>query len=125
MYELTVTSSMAAAHHLRGYKGKCENVHGHNYRIEATVAATKLDATGLAIDFRELKGHVEAVVDRFDHTDLNEMAEFRTINPSCESLARVLYGELARAVHGTGVRVLRVRVWETDTASVTYHEEST
>jgi len=125
MYELTVTASLAAAHHLRGYQGKCENVHGHNYRVEATVAATSLNKTGLAMDFQDLKRHLKAVVERFDHTDLNEAAEFQELNPSCEVLSRVLYQDLARAVQGTGVRVLRMRVWETDTACVTYHEEST
>ena len=125
MYELTVTASLAAAHHLRGYQGKCEKVHGHNYRVEATVAASSLDKTGLAMDFHDLKRHLKAVVERFDHTDLNEAAEFQAINPSCEILSRVLYQDLARALQGTEVRVLRVRVWETDTSCVTYHEEST
>jgi len=119
-YEITVTTSVAASHRLRGYRGKCEQLHGHNYRVEATVATAKLDAIGLAVDFKVLKERLHRVVDRFDHTDLNACAEFCEVNPSSENMARVICEGLQAATDDLGVRVARVRVYETEGNCATY-----
>ncbi len=122
MFEATVTVNIAAAHHLRGYRGKCENVHGHNYKVEATVGTEELDQTGLSLDFGLLREKLGEVADRFDHADLNQLPEFAKLNPSSENLARVIYRGLVEALAGSRVELLAVRVWETEGACVTYHE---
>jgi 6-pyruvoyltetrahydropterin/6-carboxytetrahydropterin synthase len=122
MYEVTATMVISASHHLRGYQGKCENVHGHNYKIEATVAAADLDGTGLAVDFKVLKEHMDKVAGKFDHTDLNRHEEFLTLNPSSENLARVIYSGLKKSLAELPVEVVRVSVWESEGSYVTYRE---
>ncbi len=122
MYEVTVDTVISASHHLRGYQGKCERVHGHNWKIEATAAAADLDPTGLAMDFGLLRRQLTAAVADLDHADLNEADDFRECNPSSENLARVVFRRLQRALAGERARVVRVRVWETEGAVATYHE---
>jgi 6-pyruvoyltetrahydropterin/6-carboxytetrahydropterin synthase len=122
MYEVTATMVISASHHLRGYQGKCENVHGHNYKIEATVAAADLDGTGLAVDFKVLKEHMDKVAGKFDHTDLNRHEEFLKLNPSSENLARVIYSGLKKSLAELPVEVVRVSVWESEGSYVTYRE---
>jgi len=120
MYEVTVSETISASHHLRGYRGKCENVHGHNYRVEATARADGLDTTGLSLDFGVLRGHLREVAARFDHRDLNACDEFAGCNPSSENLARAFYELLAARLAGLPVRLHEVRVWETEGSSVAY-----
>lgn len=120
VYEVTVTTNVSASHHLRGYKGKCENVHGHNYKVQATVEGDDLDGTGLALDFGILKGHLKLVADRFDHQDLNSCEEFHQLNPSSENLARVIFDQLTAQLGDLPVRLTSVRVWETEGNSVAY-----
>ena len=122
MYEVTATMVISASHHLRGYEGKCENVHGHNYKIEATVATEDLNQTGLAVDFKVLKEHLQKVAGKFDHTDLNQHEEFKQENPSSENLARVVFEGLKRSMQDLKVSVLHVKVWESEGAYVTYRE---
>lgn len=122
MYEVTATLVISAAHHLRGYRGKCENVHGHNYKIEATVSAGELDGTGLALDFKVLKEHLQKVAGKFDHSDLNRHEEFGQVNPSSENLARVVFTGLKESMRELAVQVVRVSVWESEGSYVTYRE---
>ena len=122
MYEVTATMVISASHHLRGYEGKCENVHGHNYKIEASVAAEELDGIGLAVDFKVLKEHLRKVAGKFDHTDLNQHEEFKQVNPSSENLARVVYTGLQASMQEMPVRLLRVSIWESEGSYVTYRE---
>jgi 6-pyruvoyltetrahydropterin/6-carboxytetrahydropterin synthase len=122
MYEVTATLTISASHHLRGYQGKCENVHGHNYKIEATVAAEKLDGTGLAVDFKVLKEHMHKVAGKFDHSDLNQHEEFSKLNPSSENLAQVIYSGLKKSLADLPVKLVRVGVWESEGSYVTYRE---
>ncbi len=103
--------------------GKCENVHGHNYRVRVTIAGEQLDSIGLLVDFADLKRIVRDIVERLDHQFLNEIAPFDALNPSAENMARYFSEELSQAVAAarwTGVRVARVKLWETDTAWATY-----
>jgi 6-pyruvoyltetrahydropterin/6-carboxytetrahydropterin synthase len=121
MYEVTIEETFAAGHALRNYRGKCENVHGHNYRCEVALQGEELDQIGLLVDFVELKKALHSVLDRMDHQWLNDIPPFDRINPSAENMARYIYDELGGELKNrAGVRVAWVRLWETDTASVKY-----
>ena len=120
MFEVSVEKSFAAGHALRGYKGKCENVHGHNYKIRVTLHGEQLDSIGLLVDFVDVKRHLQTIIDRLDHQFMNDIPPFTELNPSAENLARYFYEELQRDV--APVRVGAVTVWETDTTAATYHE---
>ena len=125
MFEVTVERSFAAGHDLRNYKGKCENPHGHNYRIRVTLAGERLDHAGLLVDFKDLREVMRHVIDRLDHQMINELEPFTTVNPSAENLAQYFYEEtntnLIKATQGR-VKVKDVTIWETDTTTATYFE---
>jgi 6-pyruvoyltetrahydropterin/6-carboxytetrahydropterin synthase len=121
MFEVTIEETFAAGHALRNYRGKCENVHGHNYRAEVTLRGAELNAIGLLVDFVELKRVVHAVLDRMDHQWLNDFPPFDALNPSAENMAKYIYDEVSAGLTAKeGVRVTCVRLWETDTASAAY-----
>jgi len=121
MFEITIEETFAAGHALRNYRGKCENVHGHNYRCQVTVAGEKLDEIGLLVDFVELKRVVHAVLDRMDHQWLNDFPPFDVLNPSAENMAKFIFDEVNGGLPTKdGVRLASVRLWETDTASAIY-----
>jgi len=125
MFEVTVEDTFAAGHYLRNYKGKCENPHGHNYKIRVTLAAEELDKAGLLLDFKDLREVMKQVIERLDHQMINEIEPFTVINPSAENLAKYFYHEsdvgLQRATNQR-VRVKSVTVFETDTTTATYWE---
>jgi 6-pyruvoyltetrahydropterin/6-carboxytetrahydropterin synthase len=120
MFEVTIEETFAAGHALRNYKGKCENVHGHNYRCQVTMEGEQLDEIGLLVDFVELKRVVHSVIDRMDHQWLNEFPPFDKLNPSAENMAKYIYDEVKAGLAAKNARVSAVRLWETDTASATY-----
>src|SRR5574340_831728 len=124
-FEVSVEESFAAGHALRGYRGKCENPHGHNYKVRITVAGEELDGIGLLFDFKDLKAAMGQVVERFDHQYLNDLEAFQRLNPSAENMAKYFYDEvgglLERQTNGR-VRIKEVRIWETDTTTATYFE---
>lgn len=124
MFEVCVEATFAAAHQLRNYKGKCENLHGHNYKVKVTVGGEKLNATGLIADFGEVKHVLREIVGRLDHRFLNEIEPFIELNPSAENIALYFYQELDKGLkEGSSevpIRVSEVIVWETDTSSATY-----
>ena len=121
MFEVSVEQTFAAGHALRNYRGKCENVHGHNYRVLVTLEGQELDSIGLLVDFVEVKKLINQVVDRLDHQFINDLTPFDEINPSAENMAKYFYDEIARGLAGeAAVRVSQVKIWETDTASATY-----
>lgn len=123
MYEVTVEDTFAAGHALRGYKGKCENVHGHNYRVQVTVEGAELDSTGLLVDFVELKRVMRDVIARLDHQFVNDLEPFTVINPSAENMAKYFYDHIAGSLRPeTPLRISQVKLWETDTSSATYRE---
>jgi len=119
MFEVSVTQTFAAAHQLRNYKGKCENLHGHNYRVEVTVEGEELNATGLVTDFADVKRLMKQVIDRLDHTYLNEVPPFDVWNPSAENIALYFCQQVQPGLEET-VRVSRVKVWETETSVAVY-----
>ena len=122
MYEVTVEDSFAAGHYLRDYKGKCENPHGHNYKVRVTLTGPTLDKAGLLLDFKDLKEVMKHVIDRLDHQMLNEVEPFIVLNPSAENLAKYFYDEVTRLLPGLppGARVTDVILWETDTSRAQY-----
>ncbi|MGA7884855.1 MAG: 6-carboxytetrahydropterin synthase QueD [Acidobacteriaceae bacterium] len=125
MYEVTVERGFSSGHYLRNYKGKCENPHGHNYKVRITLCGDKLDAAGLLLDFRDLKQVMTPVIDRLDHQMLNDIEPFTEINPSAENLAKYFYDETSRqlsAMTGGRVRVKDCTLYETDTTTATYYE---
>ena len=122
MFEVTVEQTFAAGHALRNYKGKCENVHGHNFRVQVTIEGERLDETGLLVDFIDVKNQMRAVIERLDHQFLNEIAPFDVKNPSAENIAEYFYQEMMMGLAGTPVpvQIQEVKVWETDIQSATY-----
>ena len=119
MYELLIESEFSAAHRLREYHGACENLHGHNWRVEMSVGGDNLDKLGMLIDFRELKRILSEAVDHFDHVYLNELPEFEKQNPTTENMARILFEECSRKLP-QGVRVRSVTVWESPRCGARY-----
>ncbi len=122
MYELMIEDSFAAAHQLCGYEGSCENLHGHNWRVQLAVRTKKLNKIGLGIDFKLLKQALETYLKTLDHTNLNQLPAFAQENPSSENIARWLYRQLSRDAGLQGVELVRVTVWESENACASYYE---
>ena len=120
MYELKVVTKFAAAHQLTMVAAKCENMHGHNWKIEVCVTGEKLDDGGVVLDFGEIKKHVAEIMSMLDHKYLNELEFFRQSQPSSENIACLVAGELQQRIDNQSVRVSRVTAWESDDASATY-----
>ena len=99
MFEVSVEDSFAAGHALRGYRGKCENPHGHNYKVRVTLAGAELDKAGLLLDFKDLKDVMKHVIDRLDHQMINDMEPFTSLNPSAENMAKYFYEETNSRLH--------------------------
>ncbi len=122
MYRLTVKTGFAAAHNLINYQGDCENLHGHNWKVEVTVTATELDQAGLAIDFKVLKRETNALLDELDHKYVNQHPYFKDISPSSENISRYLFHELSKRLNNENIKVDRIGVWESDNACAEYYE---
>jgi 6-pyruvoyltetrahydropterin/6-carboxytetrahydropterin synthase len=121
MFEVSVEQTFAAGHALRNYRGKCENVHGHNYRVEITIQGEQLDETGLLVDFLEVKRVMGGAIEYLDHRFINDLPPFDQINPSAENIAKYFYDRVSTGLKtGVDVRIAEVRVWETDTSSAVY-----
>ena len=120
MFELKILSHFAAAHQLTMVAKKCENLHGHNWKVEVCVTGQRLNDAGVLVDFGILKQHVKAVMDRLDHRFLNELPYFETKAPSSENLAVYIAESLQELIDEPGVTVSRVTTWESDDACATY-----
>jgi 6-pyruvoyltetrahydropterin/6-carboxytetrahydropterin synthase len=120
MYELRVVTKFSAAHQLTMVGSKCENMHGHNWKIEVYVTGEKLDEGGVVMDFGEIKKHVAEIMSLLDHKYLNELDYFKQSQPSSENIAYFVAGELQQRVENLAVNVSRVTAWESDDACATY-----
>jgi 6-pyruvoyltetrahydropterin/6-carboxytetrahydropterin synthase len=120
MFEISVEKDFDAAHYLRGYQGKCESLHGHRFKVVATVVTDKLDDIGMGYDFSELKLKLGEVLARFDHTCLNDLAAFKHVNPSSENIATTVYRELKQKLKGAPVNISAIEVWESPQSRVIY-----
>lgn len=123
MYQISVKQHFDAAHYLRGYKGKCENLHGHRYQVAAKVTAASTGEDGLAYDFSELKKQLSAIINRFDHTCLNDVPPFDKTNPSAENIAANIFKELKPKLANAPVSLKNVTIWESPDSSVKYSED--
>lgn len=123
MFELTVEVSFSAAHQLRGYKGKCENVHGHNWKVQINVLAERLNEIDIALDFHDLKKIANEIISPLDHSFLNDVFPFTEKNPSSENIAKWVYDSVKKKVNNDNINVAAVTVWESDTTSVSYYED--
>ncbi len=123
MYELKIITQFAAAHRLENFYGKCETLHGHNWKVEVFLGGEQLDEAGLLMDFGMIKARTNALLEEIDHKYLNELEAFRQQNPSSENLARYLFERLSAALNCDGVRVSRVNIWESDTSCASYYRD--
>ncbi|VAW36607.1 6-carboxy-5,6,7,8-tetrahydropterin synthase @ Folate biosynthesis protein PTPS-III, catalyzes a reaction that bypasses dihydroneopterin aldolase (FolB) [hydrothermal vent metagenome] len=122
MYELIIKTDFSAAHNLRGYEGKCERLHGHNWHIEVCVEAETLNELEMAIDFKVLKAETGKIMEKFDHRYLNEVEPFDKINTTAENIARIIFKGLAAVIDDGNLRVSKVRAWESQKAAAAYYE---
>jgi len=123
MFQVSVEETFSAGHALRGYRGKCENVHGHNYRVQITLEGPELDQIGLLVDFTHVKRVIRELIQRLDHQFINDLEPFRTVNPSAENIAKYFFEEVSKELQEMppGAMVKDVVIWETDTASARYY----
>jgi 6-pyruvoyltetrahydropterin/6-carboxytetrahydropterin synthase len=119
MYRISVEADFSSAHSLREYEGKCSSLHGHNWRVRLTVRTDQLDSRGIGVDFGKLKKMLAALVARFDHVDLNQVAPFDKLNPTAENISRTIF-ELAEKELPPGVGVEIVELWESEKNRVGY-----
>jgi len=121
MFELTVSSHFSGAHRLRSLHGKCEELHGHNWKVEASVTSSKLNPEGIVIDFTLLKQKLERILKTLDHTYLNDLPYFSRREPSSENIAKYIFDQLKKELRGYSATLKRVTTWESETASATYY----
>jgi 6-pyruvoyltetrahydropterin/6-carboxytetrahydropterin synthase len=122
MYELMVEASFSSAHQLRGYKGECEKLHGHSWKVQVNVVAERLNEMDMAIDFHEMKEIVDEVISPLDHSFLNEIFPFTEKNPSSENIAKWIYDSLKKRLDDGNIQLSSVTVWESENTSATYFE---
>jgi 6-pyruvoyltetrahydropterin/6-carboxytetrahydropterin synthase len=120
MFHLSIITSFAAAHNLLHYQGDCENLHGHNWKVEVTVSTEGLDKSGLGIDFKILKKHTREVMNYLDHKYLNDLDAFKNISPSSEQIARFIFEQMEKSLQEYKVIVQKITVWESDNAYAAY-----
>ncbi|MFZ6016699.1 MAG: 6-carboxytetrahydropterin synthase QueD [Nitrospirota bacterium] len=123
MFELMAETFFSAAHQIRGYKGECERLHGHNWKVQVHVIAERLNEIDIAIDFHELKKLTDEVIAPLDHSFLNDIFPFTEKNPSSENIAKWIYDSLRKKLNYDNIHLSAVTVWECETASATYYEE--
>lgn len=122
MFELSITSDISSAHFLRNYEGPCKHLHGHTWKIEVTIQSDKLNNIGLVVDFKDMKQKLKEVLMPLDHVCLNDLPYFKEVNPSTENIAVYIYREFKKTCGSFSLKC--VRVWESETSSVTYSEPS-
>ncbi len=122
MFYLRVRDHFAAAHYLRGYKGKCESLHGHNWEVELEAGFDKLDDSGLAMDYKDLKKILQELIESFDHKELNRLQEFFSKNPTTENIAVIIYQKAKQRLEPFGCKRLAVTIWESNDSCCRYEE---
>jgi len=120
MYTISVRTSFSAAHHLRGYEGACERAHGHNWLVEVFVEGEELNETGMVLDFRKLRASLSSVIEKLDHSDLNDLEIFKTVNPTSENIAKYIFDSMTKEINDPKLYVSKVTVGETDSTTASY-----
>ena len=122
MYELKVITDFAAAHKLRNFRGECEKLHGHNWRIEVVLSGDRLNEAGLLIDFKDVKTAANNILGDLDHSYLNDLPQFKNENPSSENIAAYLFQRLSTELNNSHLKITKVTAWESDSACASYGE---
>ena len=122
MYFLKIVDYFAAAHNLINYKGKCEELHGHNWKVEVIVKGNKLDNAGMLIDFKILKKYLKEVLDNLDHKYINELSEFKDLSPSSEHIAKFIFEKMKEKLNDSDAEIFEVRCWESINSCAIYRE---
>jgi len=120
VFEAIVSMDFSAAHNLRGYRGKCEALHGHNWRVEAAVSAKRLDKIGMVEDFGVIRKELRFVLNELDHRYLNDVGPFAKVNPTSENIAEWVFEEMGKRISSVRCKVAWVKVWETATSCAVY-----
>ncbi len=123
MYQISVKSNFSSAHNLKKYKGKCENLHGHNWNVELFLEALELNEEGMIMDFVEVKKILNEIIDKLDHKYINEIPPFDVLNPTSENIAKYIFSEIKPKINPSTVIVKRVDIWETDSSRASYYEK--
>ena len=124
MYELKIITEFSAAHNLRNFRGKCEALHGHNWKVEVVLSGKNLDESGVVLDFAEVKAATSEIMSEIDHRYLNDLPFFMENNPSSENIARYIFHRLQEKIDNDRVRIRRVTAWESQDACASYLGES-
>lgn len=124
MYELKIITEFSAAHNLRNFRGKCEALHGHNWKVEVVLSGKNLDDSGVVLDFAEVKAATGEIMSEIDHRYLNDLPFFMENNPSSENIARYIFHRLQEKIDNDRVRIRRVTAWESQDACASYLGES-
>lgn len=122
MFELMIETDFSAAHQIRGYRGECEKLHGHNWKVQVHVVAERLNEIDIVIDFHEIKRLAEEVVAPLDHSFLNDIFPFTEKNPSSENIAKWIYDSLRKKINNGNIHLSAVTVWESENTSAAYFE---
>ena len=122
MYKITVMDTFSSAHRLKNYRGKCENLHGHNWKVEVTLSGRALDKSGILFDFTVLKKILKNIIFRLDHANLNEISYFKKFNPTSENIAKYIFDKLQLQVTRFKLEIAEVAVWESDTSKAVYEK---
>ncbi len=122
MYKIEIKTHFSSAHYLRGYQGKCESLHGHNWKIVVSVKALKVPTSGMVIDFGDLKKITNEVLSKLDHKNLNDIDYFKENNPSSENIAYYIFNQLKEKINNKDRQLAQVKVWETDNSCASYSE---
>ena len=120
MYEITIITQFSAAHQLRNLKSKCEQLHGHNWKIEVSLAGDKLNEAGLLVDFRDVRDATDKILNELDHSFLNDIPRFKDKNPSSENIAAYVFEKLGDEFNDDHIKVTKVKAWESDFANASY-----
>ena len=122
MYEILIRSDFSGAHKLKGYRGKCEELHGHNWKVDVRFERELLNDIGIAVDFKVLKAKLKTILNKLDHAYLNKLNAFRRKNPSAENIARYIFERFKTSIKDKGLFIKSVSVWESDNTCATYHD---
>jgi len=122
MFEIKVTDQFSASHRLRGYDGQCENLHGHNWKVDVVAGSQKLDSMGVVVDFEDVKKELRNILEEFDHQNMNDLPVFKDKNPTAEHTAQYIFSKLSSAFGQSAFKISSVTVWETKDARATYTE---
>ncbi len=123
IFRIKVFSSFSSAHKLNEYRGNCENLHGHNWKVQAEISCSVLDDAGLAMDFHELKQYLNSIIKTLDHKYLNELKPFKNTNPTSENIAKYIFENISKLINKKQVKLESISVWETDTSCATYSQQ--